>query len=230
MQNRVLSPVEVVVARNPWRQMQQDRSGFCLPEDCKTISRFNDCCSHEYFVHLEIVPEPYIGSPDAPIWLLNLNPGFHSDDLRHPESVKEAQLRNLELRSGYFWFLDESFPETPGTNWWKKRLRALCEDCGTDAVSKNIFCVEYFPYHSKKFKRIPKRISKGPLQSQEYTADLVRAGIQEKKYFIRLRGKTLWSELVPTLACEATKNPRCAYISPGNFENYADLCERIMDR
>ena len=75
-----------------------------------------------------------------------------------------------------------------------------------EKVAQNISLVQFFPYHTKKYKNIPKKIISGYLESQEYNFDLVRKAIERKATIIILRGKKLWFGAVPSL------------------ENYENLC------
>ena len=216
---------------NPWRQVEVTKRGTYLRDDLPALLRFNDHVgkTSPYFLHLKVHPEPFVGSPKAPVWLLNLNPGFVKKDLDHSTAIRSAQLQNLKLELEGFWFLNPKYSDAPGSKWWANRLKALCDDCGVEAVSKGVFCVEYFPYHSKKFRKIPDRLG-GVLESQRYAARLVRAGIDAGKRIIRLRGKQHWKQLVEEMdeaKCEATQNPRCAYLSPNNFKKYSELCNLI---
>ena len=47
-----------------------------LREDADEIERFNAKARYDHAFHLDLIPEPFIGNPAAPVVLLNLNPGF----------------------------------------------------------------------------------------------------------------------------------------------------------
>jgi hypothetical protein len=70
----------------------------------------------------------------------------------------------------------------------------LIEKIGLQACSKLIFNVEYFPYHSEKYKPIKKI-----LPSQEYSFSLVREAMNNKKIIIIMRSEKLWHEAIPEL-------------------------------
>jgi hypothetical protein len=65
--------------RNPWLDLP-DRQPFALPDDLSLIEEFNRKSSANYQVDLNLLPEPFIGRPDAPVVLLNLNPGWSPGD------------------------------------------------------------------------------------------------------------------------------------------------------
>jgi len=59
---------------------------FVLPSDEDNVATYqqNDARRTEHydsFLHPEILPQPFIGDPHAPVWLLLLNPGYSSPDL-----------------------------------------------------------------------------------------------------------------------------------------------------
>lgn len=60
---------------NPWKHLP-GQPPYVLPADAPAISSFNQGVSDEHQIRLELLPEPYLGDPDAPIILLSLNPGF----------------------------------------------------------------------------------------------------------------------------------------------------------
>jgi hypothetical protein len=82
-------------------------------------------------------------------------------------------------------------------------------------VARGVLCAEYFPYHSKSFK-------KGALlPSQEYTFDLVRRAIERGAVVLLMRSKRLWLDAVPKLVSydrlfEANSS-QCAHVSPNNY-------------
>jgi hypothetical protein len=65
--------------QNPWLDLPETKD-FVLPRDEKSIQAFNDQAKQEHEIHLELLPEPYLGNPQANIVLLNANPGFSKND------------------------------------------------------------------------------------------------------------------------------------------------------
>jgi hypothetical protein len=49
---------------NPWRGLP-DKSPFVLPEDTKVVETFNKRAHRDHFLHLEFVPEPFVGKLEA---------------------------------------------------------------------------------------------------------------------------------------------------------------------
>ncbi|MCL2282565.1 MAG: hypothetical protein FWC26_04535 [Fibromonadales bacterium] len=177
----------------------------------------------DYDLRLKLYPEPFIGNPDAPIYLLNLNPGYdeinkteHKENEKLIECIKE---NNSQKPMTYpFYWLDPALEGTSGSKYWKEgrlqktkkiaksgkyvlqtippRLGDLLEEIDHIKLSKKIFCVEYFPYHSKNYN-VNKKII---LPTQEYNRYLIEQAIEktlnkatpenEKKIFIIMRKKT----------------------------------------
>lgn len=84
---------------NPWLQLPAEPP-YVLPADRPFVDRFNERARDRHRIRLEIIPEPYLGNPDAPVVLLNLNPGFVDDDrgLLLEPPFNDAARANLEHR------------------------------------------------------------------------------------------------------------------------------------
>jgi len=86
----------------------------------------------EYVIQTDVVPEPYIGSPNAPVYLLALNPGFSTDDRfwHNQPSFRKALLGNLAHKNTAYPFypLNPSFHEAPVSGWWRSKLKPLIDD------------------------------------------------------------------------------------------------------
>jgi hypothetical protein len=182
---------------NPWQQLPQE-ADFVLPDDRDLVNAFNLTAEDELKLHLELLPEPFLGSQDAPVVLLNLNPGYSDRDLScHQNPVFQTRSRgNLthEPCAYPFYLLSPDVSSAPGYEWWTKRLKSLIQQTGDQPVARNVLCVEYFPYHSKKFGHAALR-----LPSQQYSFALVRSAIEREAVVVCMRGKRFWFEAVPEL-------------------------------
>jgi hypothetical protein len=80
---------------------------------------------------------------------------------------------------------------------------------------KSFFCVELFPYHSRKFKW-----SGGLLPSQQFTLELVRRAVAEGKRFIIMRQRKTWLKHVRGLGKASTSlsSPQNVAISRKNLK------------
>ncbi len=67
------------MTENPWHHLPA-KPPFVLPEDKAQVEAFNAKASPDHFLRLDLIPEPFVGSPDARIVLLGNNPGVKNDD------------------------------------------------------------------------------------------------------------------------------------------------------
>lgn len=214
---------------NPWVNLPR-QSPFVLPGDKDAISQFNSTkADHESLIHTEILPEPFLGNRNAPVVLLNLNPGFKEKDTEwhaNPEFARRNRANLCHKRVEYpFYLLD---PEIERTQWWEQRLKPLIDRVGSaKTVAERVFCVEFFPYHSRKFRH---RNVIAP--SRAYSLALVRRAIARKAVILLMRGGRYWLGQIPELAeyekFFASQNPRKPYISPGNFRKGFEAAVRAI--
>jgi hypothetical protein len=214
--------------QNPWERLPHRRP-FVLDADYKQIRMFNRKAEREHKIPLGIFPEPFLGNPKAPVVLLNLNPGHNPTNfVQHRKPLFAARSRdNLEHRKvDYpFYLIDPGLvPKRDRTVWWDKKLRRLLEDerlgfsadARRKAVANCVFCVEYFPYHSKRFKH-----RKLQVPSQSYSFWLVSQAIQREAVILLMRSKRLWFDKIPGLESYArlyvSKSVQNPAIGPANF-------------
>ena len=100
--------------------MTLSRRRFVLPSERAVIKSFNVDAHENHKIRTEVLPEPYLGHPDAEIFLLNLNPGY-SETTYRPKDIG-------------------------GSGWWQRKLRMPIEIAGRQTVARKMCCVEYFPY------------------------------------------------------------------------------------
>lgn len=216
---------------NPWKQLPENSK--ILSSDRDTITKFNSISSvdEKHKVHVELHPEPYLGRVDAEIVLLNLNPGFSSDDhsLYEITYAQEVWRKNLQHESlAYsFYLLDPVLQKYPGPRWWLRKLREPIEVSDVKTVANNVFCIEYFPYHSKKFKPINQI-----LESQRYSFYLAEQAISRKAIIVLMRGKNFWYDAVRSLAdyksCFELNSAQNVSISRNNCPEGFPLIERTL--
>jgi len=107
---------------NPWLDLSDDPP-WVLPVDRAAIERFNVTAASATKICLDALPEPFIGDPDAPVVLLNLNPGLDPEDpFVHTDSTRRrlirANLAHEEIEYRFYYF-DPAFDDTPGARWWR---------------------------------------------------------------------------------------------------------------
>lgn len=164
-------------------------------------------------------PLPYFGSLDAGFVILMANPGL---DPVNTELEEKPNLRKLfdsarkhEEMSSPFVFLDESFSGTPGHEWWSKRLRTIIDEVSLESVREGIFSAEIHPYKSVNYAAL-----KEALQTQQYTAHLIRSFIARGCLILMGRAQKEWIGLVPELASYnniiSLNSKQNSYITIGN--------------
>jgi len=225
--------------KNPWKNLKADKSGKYISNiDREKIPALEKEIIEKYKLHLELLPEPFVGNPKAPVYLLNLNPGFSKEDVKEHEKNKKLREcifknnnRNYKHQKYPFYWLDPDLEKTGGGNWWRKILGQLLKEIDNDElVSKSIFCVEYFPYHSKKYEK-----AKSPIPSQKYNENLIENAIKSNKLIIVMRNEKTYSKIPDyekhkakgrVLCC---KNKRTPWISEGNFpdKGFAKIISEI---
>jgi hypothetical protein len=212
---------------NPWQKLPLLKP-FVLPEDNGALSAFNASASDGSFVHLELLPEPFLGRPKAPVVVLGLNPGFKEADLaQHSDPLFVSRSRNnlLHGTADYpFYLLD---PGIARTKWWDRKLGSLVTRVGRQVVARGVLCVEYFPYHSRRFHH-----RKVQVPSQNYSFGLVRQALHREAVIIVLRGQRLWFAAVPELqsyrSLYCTRSVQNPILSPRNCpEGYERAAEAL---
>jgi hypothetical protein len=181
---------------NPWRALPRTLP-FVIGEDAPAIAKFNQSANESARLHLELIPEPFIGDPCSPVVLLSLNPGFSPQDpMWHADpAFAEAARANLEHKaSNYPFFLLNPTIKAPGNKWWSRRLSRLVKLFGLEQVARRVLCVEYLGYHSIKFSHHQLRLA-----SQEYGFFLVRQALLRGATVVLTRGRRYWLEVIPEL-------------------------------
>lgn len=184
--------------KNPWIELPES-GPFALTNDHLRIVEFNQLADEAHKIHLEILPEPFIGNPAANVLLLNLNPGYNLRDLHfhtNDEHFMQSLRKNLQHEDQEYPFypLDPRNFDSPASRYWRRRLRPLIEECGLMKVANGVLCVEFFPYHSRKYKRVG-----SILASQHYSFHLVREAIKRKAAIVLMRAEKRWLKNVPEL-------------------------------
>jgi hypothetical protein len=171
---------------------------YVYEPDRTAVAGFNARASDTHRIQTDVLPEPFLGRKDAPIVLLNLNPGFdeHAHLTYADRYTRDAWRKNVlhEPLAYPFYFLDPQVSHAGGARWWKKKLKELIQIAEEQTVANTILCIEYFPYPSRNFK--PMRV---PLESQRYSFDLANQAIDRNAVMVLMRGKKLWEHAVPRL-------------------------------
>lgn len=182
---------------NPWQTLPFLDPPHVFGEDARIIDRHNLRYpqGHKHHIYLNAYPEPYIGDPNAPILLLNRNPGYGDHDPRaraHP-TLEEIYRQNLlHGQSDYpFYPIGPTYAQHHKSTWWRQSLRHWIDLYGARRVARAFFCVESMPYHSTSYRSLSEA-----LPSHRYALSLVVAKIKAGALLIVMRGYTDWSRAV----------------------------------
>jgi hypothetical protein len=202
---------------NPWLRLPLEPP-FVLPGDQPAIETFNRSAAHDYRVETGLMPEPFVGRPNAPILLLLLNPGVSDDDFAlHEQAFFRERIRvchrwHPATYANYFLDPDVS---GPGARWMSRVLGSLIREFGTQTVATCVASLEYFPYHSRRFAHHRLRVT-----SQQYGFELLRSAIHRGAAIFVTRGARIWENAVPELhgyqRAFRTRSVQNVVISPRN--------------
>jgi hypothetical protein len=216
---------------NPWHRLP-DRDPFVLPDDEAAVRQFNEHASEDHKLRIDdILPEPFVGDPNAPVILLGNNPGFTPERVtykREPSFVARLRDNLLHKASDYpFVFFAPDVHERL-KSWWNRKLKQLLRRFEDAVLARSILAVEHFPYPSRKYGGWGLR-----LRSQEYSFHLVRKAMERKAVIVLTRGKSRWCNEIPTLCgyeglCEL-RNPQAGSISPRNCERFPEIVRAIEE-
>ena len=216
---------------NLWIRLPE-KPPFILSEDAPFVHRFNSSVPLATRIETDVIPEPYLGTPLAPILLLNLNPGydarevpFHNTD---PHFISLARANLAHSFSEYpFYLLDPTIPYSLGHQWWTRKLQTLLHTAGHGAVARSLFCVEYFPYHTRRYSH-----SKWPFPSQAYSFALAREAAISAKAVVLMRGSRYWLSVLPSLRNDPRlillRSVQNVAISPRNCTTGYPLLEEVV--
>jgi hypothetical protein len=197
------------VNANPWHGLPNEPP-FVLPEEKEKVDAFNLKAKQkgydDYVLLTDLIPEPFVGKPDAPVVLLGNNPGANKPEAladRCKPAFANRMRSNLlhQLSDDYpFLYLDPDPDIAPRSRWWDRKLKHLYCEFGPDQnvarsiLARTILAIEYFPYVSKRFGHA--RLS---LPSQQYSFNLVRKAIERGAVIVLTRGRRRWEKAIASL-------------------------------
>ena len=208
-----------VMTHNPWPSLPGSPP-FVLTDDKRAIEAFNQKAKKNAIIQTNMLPEPFVGSLNAPVFVLLENPGAGGGEEdfalhRQPEFQRRVRTCHRQLPSQFpHYFLDPD-TEGPGAQWTRQKLKPLVEAFGARVVSSGVCFLEYFPYHSENYAQ-----GQLNLPSQAFTFDALRAAVVRGATIIITRGRKLWEQSVPELSTHAlafeTSSKQNVTISPRN--------------
>jgi hypothetical protein len=241
---------------NPWFKYftevkKYDR--YSLPEEREIIDEFNALEKvrqeklkqrgkeiRDYEIRDTIYPSAFsCNIKTAKIIILATNPAFDikedkEGDYKY-ETPKGKNLIEKAIRT-----LRHEYPieNHKFGKYWQDRWSKVVTEIGDEGmmkVNRDVALVQMFPYHSTKFKEIPKKILKKDwLPSQEYTFHLLKSRLSgsDKPLVICTRSKALWQKAVPEFKKYenfiTTNQPLSTYISENNLSDCADAWEKVL--
>jgi hypothetical protein len=185
---------------NPWAHLTT-AAPYVLAEDRERVDFFNSRLrpGSKYRLQVEtVIPEPFVGAVlDAPAVVLQLNPGYDSDNppWHARPDFRAALLANLqhEQTDWPFYFFDPRFDKSPGGKWWIGHTRKVADRVPLEVLAKKLAAIEWFPYKSESFKR------GCAVGSQAYSFALVSAAIERGAIIVVSRSVAQWEKSVPSL-------------------------------
>ena len=174
--------------------------------DVDTIARYNAKAQEHFKLRAELGPCPFEGDIEtSPVVLLLANPGF---DERSSLDDHKFKVDGWPLAS-----LHHSAPEGM-RDWWRPRLRALCERYGDQYISSKVAALQINPWASTNFD------SGLRLPSQSKMLEIAEGAARRGAVLLVMRAARLWLEsdvvqAYPLRYC--TKSPRCSYVSEANL-------------
>ena len=224
--------------KNPWIEFKENpkQEYLVLDADRLIIDKFNETANENHRIHTNIMPAPFMGNVlEAPVILLLLNPGYDEkeeqlDYYNHYRPYWENEIQHQESVPGLPLFcLDEEYCNY--SNYWQNKLKYLIKATSKNKVAHNVALVQFFPYHSKKFKNIPKKISSEPLESQVYSFHLVKKAMDRNAIIILMRSRKEWYSRIPSLEgyknLYITKNPRNPILTENNLDAFSKVLDAV---
>jgi hypothetical protein len=215
---------------NPWHRLP-DRAPFVLPEDEGAVRDFNGQASEDHKLRIgDLLPEPFVGDPCAPVVLLGTNPGFtpegaarKKEDSRFVERMRD----NLVHKDSDYRFVFFA-PDIQASHkdWWNRKLKGLLDHFDYSVLARSILAVEHFPYPSRRYGA-----GRLHLRSQAYSFSLVERAMERKAIIVLVRGERKWLKAVPALCkyeglCKL-RNPQAGSISHKNCPRFEEVVRTI---
>jgi hypothetical protein len=204
--------------KNPWVSLPAEHP-FLFPGDRGVVNEFNNRTTNpNYRIETRLLPEPFVGSINAPILLLLLNPGVSAEDFalqERPDFQRRVRACHRQESRPYPNYYLHPNMSGSGARWTARVLKPLLNEFSERVVAASVTFVEYFPYHSRQFNHHRIRVP-----SQEFTFQVVRNALRQQAVVFISRGQTIWEEAVPELRLYSlaftTRSKQNVVISPRN--------------
>ncbi len=214
---------------NPWVCLPVGPP-YVLAQDEDAVRKFNEHAGELHQLRIdELLPEPFVGDPAAPVLLLSNNPGFGKHAIHRQNAQFMARMcaaLGLDFSTYLFIYLDPENHKASG--WWRQKLKCLLTKFGDEVVAKSVCNVAYIPYPSSGFRH-----GRCEVPSQQFSFRLVREAVERGAVVVLMRKGRLrrWQERVPELRdydnLVLLRNPQMPSVSAKNCD--AGDYERIVD-
>src|SRR5258708_2896938 len=132
---------------NPWQHPLDGRRNV-LPKDEAMVLDFNAHASKDHKLAIDdVLPEPFVGDPNAPVVILGNSPGFSPEKASHRQAPRFMARMCANLRhqpsDHPFVFLAPDI-DGPHRRWWERKLKGLLHyfDQDHELLARSIFAVE----------------------------------------------------------------------------------------
>jgi hypothetical protein len=216
---------------NPWQRLPH-RAPFVLPEDEAVVREFNARAREGYHLRIDdLLPEPFVGDPTAPVVLLGTNPRFSPEGaIRKKEPGFIARMRGNLIHQPsdcpFVFFAPDIL--RAHRRWWERKLKGLLHYFGDEVLARSLLAVEHFPYPSKRYGSGQVRLPSG---AQAYSFGLVKKAMDRMAIIVLTRGARWWLRDLPALEtygglCKL-HNAQTAIITRGNCDRFQEVVRAI---
>ena len=205
---------------NPWVRLPAV-APYVLADDEQAVRAFNAGASEGHRLQIDqLLPEPFIGDPEAPVLLLSNNPGFGRNVALRQQPEFMSRVRDgLSLRPLPYPFIYLEPQYTNTGQWWRQKLKCLLQRFGDEVVARSVCNVVFFPYASRTFGHW-----RCELPSQAFGFRLVQRAVERRAAIVLMRRGQWkwWRDRVPGLDgyrnLVVLRNPQMPSVSPKNCE------------
>ena len=218
---------------NPWAAI---KDGNYVLENEK------DAAKHEqYQFHTDLPPQPFQGNPEAPIWVLSLNPGYSEKTDKYPvpdveyyknhEERKKAMLLQLTFsqpaENNHWHYVLDNEDGNYSKKWFMDHF-IKNRDMGLDVgnIDKNIFILQAFGYASEKFNGNLNTMVKS-VPHMTFAQELARWGLKNGKKIVIARCKDYWLDILRKSEYFSEKKENIYFLS--SPQNISFSAENIVN-
>ena len=222
---------------NPWLTFNpKDNAPKFHELDKAHVQAFNQGLEgrSEYRLAEHLEPYPYVGNPNANIYVLLANPGIskRETDPSFRNNIENVNRNRRNLRhessdSFLSWMHSPDNPERE-SEWLIPRIKNVVSATSLERTSSGLFLINYHPYNSISWYPIPYTF-----ETQRYSFHLVSEAMKRNVLIIMSRNILGWFTAVPGLFDYQNritfKSSRSVHISQENLgpQGYIELLRRL---